>query len=447
MADGRQRENSMRSGTKVLKDITHERIQETIMTRTASVRATALAAVLCLLALPVSMPEAAAQDRHAHQHSPAPSGKPLELGTSAAIDEAGRLWVLTKEAVGGDQFVMLQTSADGGKTWSAPRRIQQQPEPVAARGEERPKIAFGPSGEIYIAYTSPVAPPHIGNIRFMRSLDGGKTFSSPITVHANREVITHAFGSMIVDREGRIYIAWIDGRGSEEAKARQGSYAGSAIYYAVSADGGATFKGDYKVADHSCECCRISLALNPQGNPVAFWRHIFAPNIRDHALTELTPAGKPGPVTRATFDDWRIDACPHHGPSVAYAPDGTRHQVWFNGKEDEHGGIQYAAAPSSGPLGKPVSLGSAQASHADVAVQGKQIAVVWKQFDGQSTAIFGKLSDDGGATWSEKELARTSGDSDTPYLVTGPSGIDLLWRTRNEGIRTIRTIRTAKESS
>lgn len=407
------------------------------MNQISQIRGTAVAAALCLLAFTAFTFEAAAQHAHAHQNGPATSGKSLELGTSAAADKEGRLWAVTKEVADGQQFVVLQTSVDMGKTWSSPRRIQQKP--VAARGEERPKIAFGSKGEIYIAYTKPVAKPHIGEIRFMRSLDGGRTFSKPVTVHANRDVITHAFGSMIVDRAGRIYIAWIDGRGLEEAKARREPYSGSALYYAVSTDGGATFKGDYKVADHTCECCRISLALNAQGNPVAMWRHIFAPNIRDHALAELTPSGKLQPVARATFDDWRIDACPHHGPSVAYGPDGSRHQVWFNGKDGDDGGVYYAAATAAGTSGKPVSLGTAQASHADVAVQGQHVAVVWKQFDGQSTAILARLSDDGGASWYEKELARTSSDSDRPYLITSPSGAVLVWRTQNEGIRAIRT--------
>jgi hypothetical protein len=308
---------------------------------------------------------------------------------------------------------------------------------VAANGEARPHIAFGSKGEMYITYTKPVAFPHIGDIRFVRSLDGGQTFSEPKTVHANRDVITHSFESMVVDRAGRIYVAWIDGRDSEASKARQERYAGSAVYYAVSGDGGASFKGDYKVADHSCECCRIGLTVNPQGRPVAMWRHVFEPNVRDHAMAELGPGGKINPVQRVTFDNWHIDACPHHGPSIAYGADGTRHQVWFNGKEGDDGGALYAKAGSKDAAGKPVTLGSPQASHPDVAVQGRHVAVVWKQFDGTSTAILGRISNDGGATWRDQELARTAGDSDQPHLLTSASMIALVWRTQNEGIRIV----------
>jgi hypothetical protein len=332
---------------------------------------------------------------------------------------------------------MLQTSTDMGRTWSAGKRVRHSPEPVAAGGESRPKIAFGTRGDVYIAYTKPIAKPHIGEIRFVRSLDGGRTFSEPMTVHANRDVITHSFESMIVDRTGRIYIAWVDDRDARAAKARGETYAGSAIYYAVSNDGGASFQGDYKLADHSCECCRIGLALNPQGNPVAFWRHVFSPNIRDHALAELKPDGAFPVIVRATFDDWRIDACPHHGPSIAYGPDGVRHQVWFNGKDGDGSGVQYSAVAAQGKPLAPVALGSAQASHADLAVQGKQLAIVWKQFDGQATAILARLSEDGGKSWRQKELARTEAASDKPYLIPSPSGPMLLWHTQNEGIRII----------
>jgi hypothetical protein len=393
-------------------------------------------AAICLFLLGGTPLSAAAHDGHmAHGSEKAAKA---ELGTSAAFDAQGRLWIASREAATGGQYVVLQMSADMGKTWSAPQRIQREPEPVSAEGENRPKIAFGKRGELYVTYTKPLAKPYTGEIRFARSTDGGKTFAAPVTVHANRDVITHRFDSLIVDRDGRVYVAWIDKRDVEAAAARKKKYAGAALYYAVSDDGGASFKGDYKIADHSCECCRIALALNPQGRPVAMWRQIFAPNARDHALAELTPDGKLPAFSRVTFDDWRIDACPHHGPSLAFAADGTRHQVWFNVKGDE-GGVFYTAADTTGKPGPILRLGSAQAEHADVAVQGEHVVLAWKQFDGKSTAILAKLSGDGGHHWRDAELARTEGASDQPRLLNGPSGIVLVWRTANEGVQAILT--------
>jgi hypothetical protein len=391
-----------------------------------------------LLAWPWLAFRVSAHEQHSHRKGM--KTEKLGLGTSAAVDAQGRLWIARTETAGNEQpagqTIVLQMSSDLGKTWSAPKRVLQAPEVIEAEGESRPKLAFGSKGEIYIAYTRQLAKPYTGEIRFVRSLDGGLSFSAPLTVHANRDLITHRFESMIIDTTGRLYIAWIDKRDGEAARARNEKYEGAAVYYAISGDGGASFKGDYKLAEHSCECCRIALALNQEGKPVALWRHVFEPNVRDHALAVLSADGKPSAPVRASFDDWRIDACPHHGPSLAYAPDGTRHQVWFNIKDDE-GGVFYATANRSGELTTPVRLGSAQAEHGEVAIRGRNVALVWKQFDGKSTAIVGKLSGDGGRTWHDKELAVTQGNSDHPHLVPTPSGIVLVWRTQNEGIRTL----------
>jgi hypothetical protein len=380
-----------------------------------------------------------AHGQHIHQHDDAATARPVELGLSAAFDRQGNVWAVSKDtAADGSAFLALRRSADMGKSWSSPQVVTR--EAIAARGEERPKLAFGPKGELYIVYTRPASGfrnPHIGDIRFTRSLDDGKTFSEPVTIHANRDVIVHSFGTLILDKKGNIYIIWIDNRDKEHTRSQQQAYAGNAIYYAVSQDGGQTFKGDFKIADHTCECCRISLSLAPGGNPVAMWRHIFGADVRDHALAELNPEGQAGKIVRATFDEWKVEACPHHGPSIAYGPNGVRHQVWFNGRDDEKGGVLYAAFEAQGKSGTPVPLGSAQASHADVAVQDNRLAIVWKQFDGKSTAILGKTSNDNGLTWSEQILARTSGDSDKPYLVQAPSGIVLVWHTKNEGIRIV----------
>jgi hypothetical protein len=387
-----------------------------------------------LLAAVAGIAATALPARAQHQHG----GKRAELGISAAVDAAGTIWVASREGAGEASFPALQSSSDNGRSWSPARQLSS--EAITASGESRPKIALGRQNEIYIAYTKPIARPHVGDIRFIRSTDGGRTFSAPATVHAHREVTTHSFESMIVDKQGRIFIAWVDGRDADAAKARGERYAGSAIYYAVSDDGGAHFKGDYKVADHSCECCRIGLALNRQGTPVALWRHVYTPNIRDHALSALTASGSASPPERTSFDDWRIDACPHQGPAHAYAADGTRHQVWFNGKEGSGGGVQYAAFAAGGALPRPVVLGNARASQADITVQGARVAMAWKQFDGAATAVLARVSEDGGASWREQALGSTTGESGKPYLVDAPSGILLVWRTEKEGIRAMQVV-------
>ena len=240
----------------------------------------------------------------------------------------------------------MQRSDDDGATWQPPVRVNAAAEPVAAEGENRPKLAFGPRGEIYVTWTSPTSAQFTGDIRFARSLDGGKTWSTPAVVHRDRQLITHRFESLLVDPKGRLWAAWVDKRDLKVAEDAGRTYRGAAIYYAYSDDRGATWSGDTKLADSSCECCRIALATDAQGRVAAMWRHVFEPNERDHAFAFLGTAK--ASVERATVDRWRIDACPHHGPSLAFGPDGTRHAVWFN-QVDGQGRAFYGHLTDQGP--------------------------------------------------------------------------------------------------
>jgi len=334
------------------------------------------------------------------------------FGTSAAVDSTGRVWVAYAQPAGSAGQVVLQRSDDGGTSWQAPVRVNAAPEPVAAEGENRPKLAFGPGGEIYVTWTSPTSAQFTGDIRFARSLDGGKTWSAPTVVHRDRQLITHRFESLIVDPKARLWVAWVDKRDLQVA-----------IYYAHSDDRGATWSGDAKLADSSCECCRIALAVDPQGRVAALWRHVFEPNERDHAFAFLG-ASKPS-VERATLDHWRIDACPHHGPSLAFGPDGARHAVWFS-QVDGQGSAFYGQLTQSGP--RPVRKLPAGATHADVAVAGRSVAIAWKRFDGNVTKIESLVSSDMGHTFAPGPSLQTAGDSDQPRLVKAGQRILLVWR-------------------
>src|SRR5690606_35851464 len=112
------------------------------------------------------------------------------------------------------------------------------------------------------------------------------------------------------------------------------TYAGAAVWYAWSRDRGATFAPERKLADHSCECCRIALAAQADGRIAAFWRQVRSDQVRDHAFAELSIGRAPAPAARATFDGWRIAGCPHHGPALAVGAHGTRHAVWFTAADD-----------------------------------------------------------------------------------------------------------------
>ena len=354
-----------------------------------------------------------------------------ELGALAAFDARGILWAAHKQ--GG--YVVVSRSEDLGKTWSEPTRVNQVPEATDTGGDARPKIAIGPGGEVYVTWTKALAKPFTGEIRFSRSLDGGRTFSAPVAVHADRQLIAHRFDALAVNRDGELFVAWIDKRDLVAAKAKLADYRGAAVYFAVSSDRGASFRGDYKLADHVCECCRLALSPANDGSVRAMWRHIFEPNIRDHAVAQMYPDGRAGTLRRATFDDWRVDACPHHGPSITADAAGQLHAVWFT-QGPERAGVFYGRL-REGTVEGLRKVGGETAEHADLALSGERVAVAWKEFDGERSQLRAMLSADGGNSWRDIALASTAGASDQPRVLVWQDRFYAFWNTRNEALSVV----------
>jgi len=352
-----------------------------------------------------------------------------ELASSAAFDADGRLLAVAKQG----EHLMLYRSDDQGASWSAPVIVNAQPEAISGDGENRPKIVFAQDGGVLVSWTKPLGKPNTGEARLARSDNGGASFAPPITVHRDRQEITHRFEAITVGGDGRVYIAWIDKRDLESAKAAQKPYRGAAIYAAVSEDGGRSFKPEVKVADHSCECCRITATVDTDGAPLFLWRHVFEPNERDHALAKLKTDGTPASFQRATFDSWKIDGCPHHGPSLAVASDGTRHAVWFNQKDGD-GRVFYGRLTANGVDGQRF-VGGEKAAHADLVVAERRVAIAWKEFNGETTQLHAEVSEDGGVSFKPRVLAATGGASDQARAIKRGNDLFVFWRTEREGMR------------
>ena len=354
-----------------------------------------------------------------------------ELGASAAFAPDGSLLVAAKQG----EHVMIYRSADEGKTWSAPAAVNAQPEAISADGENRPKIAFAADGGLLVSWTHPFPKPNTGSVRLARA-DDGQRFSPPITVHQDAAIITHRFESMLTLPDNRVILAWIDKRDLEAAKASKTPYRGAGIYAAMSTDGGRSFKPEYKLADNSCECCRVTSAVDRDGAPLFMWRHVFAPNERDHAITRLKPDGTAESVQRATFDRWKVDGCPHHGPSLVVDEKGVRHAVWFNQKDGE-GRVFYGRPENlaKNEIDGQRTIGGPRAAHADMAAAGGKLAIAWKEFDGERTQLRAMVSSDGGQNFSDIALAASDGASDQARVIRRRNQLFVFWRTENEGFR------------
>jgi len=176
----------------------------------------------------------------------------------------------------------------------------------------------------------PPARPGNLNIYLSTSADDGKTFSPPVRVNDDPEGAEHRFPTLAIGEQNTLYVAWLDKRKQTPEKSDF-----SRVFIARSTDGGKTFSRNVDATDGQetgiCHCCRLALVTHPkQGLFVAYrndvddMRDIFLAGSRNRGETFTAPR----PIESFR---WMIPACPFNGPSLAFDPTGRLHAAWMTG--------------------------------------------------------------------------------------------------------------------
>lgn len=389
--------------------------------------------ILLLIALLATSLSSLAHENHTKHPAPGMSA------TTVAFDAKGNLWRASVEA----GFLLVDKSADLGKSFSKPVKVNARAQKIGANNEARPQIALDALNNIYLTWTQNLEANYAGYIWFARSINGGKSFEAPYIVHQDRAEITHAFNALNVTPDGKITVTWIDKRDALNAKKAGKKYDGTAIYYAISTNQGTSFQAEKKLADGSCECCRIVTTNKPDGTTVVLWRHVFEGSERDHNIAEIPKTDvKPEPH-RATFGHWKIDGCPHHGAALASGGEGKDwwgyHMAYFDGNDANPGlyysrmdGLAWASSPAKkfgnnkNQAGHPALLSLSSQKDEE------QVWLVWREVEAKNTKIMGMFSNNGGRNWNDaKVLASTADKADYPALVSLGKQVYLYWNTLN----------------
>jgi hypothetical protein len=389
-----------------------------------------------VLALALTLTQGSAWAQMSHNHVSQAACETTELRcaskVTAAFGQDGKLWLAW---MAGGQ-VSVASSKDGGRTLSVPAQVTQGTLDLDWGPDARPKIALDRKGNIAVAFSTFRDKAFDGEVFYSRSTDGGKTFAPPRPITDNTE--SQRFEALGFDPEGTLFAAWLDKRNRIPVQQAGEKYDGAALFFASSKDGGATYSKARLAIDNTCECCRLGLAFDPSGHPVVVFRNIFEGSIRDHAIVTFADQGSPGEVHRVSEDDWQIAACPHQGPSLSVAPNGTYHVVWYtNGKVRK--GLFYAQSRDGGKtFSQPMPIGqSDKGPSRPYVIAGPQgAAIVWKEFDGEKTSVNLMTSADDGRSWSQpRKIAATSDSSDHPLLVSNGRQYYLSWMTKADGYR------------
>ena len=334
--------------------------------------------------------------------------------------------------------VSVAQSTDLGKSFTPAVSIAEHGKALDTGSDARPQIMSDSKGNIFLAYAFFKDSQWNAQINTARSSDGGKTFGTPESLV--RDSSSQRFPSMLLKSDDSIFISWIDKRLVAAAKEKGRPRLGGSIAYSTSRDGGKTFQTEKFANESSCECCRIGVSLDPSNQPVIAYRTIFPGGIRDLA-TQLIDSKGTEPIRRVADDNWKTDACPHHGPSIAVSGSGKFHVAWFT-QGTKRAGVFYANSSNQGlTYSTPVRVGAegANISRPYLLAIDRQVWLVWKEFDGSTTSVYLKHSQDDGASWSESRvLAKTAAYSDHPLLLRQDQAVYLSWLTRADGYQLIK---------
>ncbi|XIA63025.1 sialidase family protein [Bradyrhizobium sp. TZ2] len=391
--------------------------------------------LLATLVFSVWQTAAHAQMSH-HQHASEAACEDVVLRCASKVTPAfgpdGALWLVW---VAGGQ-ILVASSKDAGHSFSAPVQVTKEKLKLDWGPDARPKIVVDKNGGIALAFSIFRDKAFNGQVLTTRSTDGGRSFTELRPITSSNE--SQRFEALGLDADGSVFAAWIDKRNRAPAQQSGKKYEGAGLFFASSNDGGATYSEARLASDNTCECCRLGLAFAGPGHPVVVFRNIFEGGVRDHAIMAFADPATPGEVRRVSNDDWKISACPHHGPSLTISTAGTYHVTWYtNGKARK--GLFYARSANEGrTFSDPLPLGRADRNPTRpyVFAGPRGTIMVWKEFDGEKTVVNAMISHDEGKNWTRPvTIATTTDTSDHPLLVSDGRKTYLSWMTKADGYR------------
>jgi len=312
--------------------------------------------------------------------------------------------------------VLLARSADSGKTWSSPKRLNNMVE--AAQGEENgPKVAFDTNNSAYVVWSIPGAKGDKtrANIRFAME-DGSGGFTSARTLNEVKDA--GRFPIIEATPEGNFLIAWINRR-IDNPQPRQ-------LYLMkIGADGEALTK-NYQAGEGLCECCKLGVAFADGGKTVYLVdREVDSNKIRNHVLRKSTDgAATFGAPLEISNDSWQVPSCPHSGPSIGRDSRGWLRVTWFTlGRSEQEAGIYYSVSKDDGRTFAPRRLVHANTApevlYASLAVGNDDtVYLAWSNLDQSAKAqIFVGMIEADGRTWSAiQQISNAKANASRPVL-------------------------------
>jgi len=226
-------------------------------------------------------------------------------------------------AFGAGNAIYFSASHDGGRTFSAPVKVEQA-KIVPLTRHRGPRLAMFGNTIVISAVTGKTPSlekhahglPSDGDLLVWRSTDGGKSWSQAIRVNDVPGAPTEGLHALASDGKGNLFAAWLDKRKAE----------GTTLYGARSSDGGATWGKNFLIYQSPdgtiCQCCHPSAAFAPGGELFVMWRNCLDGS-RDMYLARSLNGAPFGNAEKLGMGTWKLNACPMDGGGLAVSRRGV----------------------------------------------------------------------------------------------------------------------------
>lgn len=335
--------------------------------------------------------------------------------------------------------VFYSRSTDGGKTFSAPMRVNAEDGEVWGFSVSKPNIGIAPTGTVHIFYpaneissksSKPVAVSH-----YVRSTDGGKSFSRPVRLNgepaADLSTVVHGglaqahvFGTMSVGANGEVYAMWLDTR---EITAE---WPVSTIYMAVSRDDGKTWEAEREIfGAGACPCCQLTSTVGNKGELYIGGRVVHKDNQRDPMVSVSTDGGRTfSERVKVSGMPWVLDGCPLK-PTALAAHGRNLYAAVFNGAIQPAGVLFSRSTDGGTTFEEPLELhpDAAVSDAPTLAATTRGVYAFWHAKAGGERRVYMRTSTDDAITWSEPtEVEAPAGTGGYPAAAGMPDGSAIL---------------------
>lgn len=305
-----------------------------------------------------------------------------------ASDSTGNIYVVFVEHNADKSAdIYLQKFDSNGKPNGEKTRVNAEKGQAKAWFGDAPTIKTGRDNTIFVGWTarttnSEKAGANVLNLSV--SGDGGKTFGAPVKVNDDAAPASHGMHSLAVGHDNQVFMAWLDERNvksektafNEESENLSGfqivkinhnsnqnekpkaekkemkheeTEPNSEVFFAVSADGGKTFSANKKLSSEVCPCCKTSITTAPDGKVFVSWRQVLEGDFRHIAVASSANGGESFENPVIVSDDlWEINACPISGASMAVNTQGALKIIWYTAGRAGNPGLYCAESKDGG---------------------------------------------------------------------------------------------------